>query len=326
MDEKEEQLEEEEEYDDDDDDEKRSEEVQEKEPLVERKRTEGESLQSDKGSLELLNIRDTAPSPFEDDVFEPHTSPTDLNVPEDDQSSKKSTEVKKRWIRFANDSLEKKDENIELEHIHSSGNRLQRLDYRERKKRKRIQSVFLDDQEHQVFRPNASQDPKTPTSSQFANLVFNIMAQNPESTSPTPTSAGNSLKERREQFEKSIKTTQQVVKEHTEELINKPDEVLGEKMTFRDLTKKLQERMKEEKAPKLANVVGQVLEMKDKTVSAPTSFEEEDDLSFRQRNGSTTSSVPSVYRKKRRQRNDSSVLSQKLLDITKRRKHSSVRI
>ena len=280
---------------------------------------------------ELQNLRDVIPSPYEDDVFTP---------PLDEEAKKTSEVVKQKWVRIAQSSLEKnksdeeQQEEFELpSQKHStldSEGRPRRLDFRQRKRRKRVQSIFLDNEEHMVYKPTTG---KTPTTPKFANLVFNLMAQqqSAEATapSPTPSNIGSSLKDRREQFEWSIKTTQEVVKQETEEL-NKVDELHREKKTLRAVTRKLTERMKEEKTPKMANLVGEVMKI---ASSAPTSFDEdtkekETPDECRQRASSTTGvsgmSAHHVSRPvKRRQRQESSShLLGKFLDIGK---HLSVR-
>ncbi len=283
---------------------------------------------SEKEKLELQTLRDITLSPYEDDVFE-------------EEQKKPSTEVKQRWLRFAKDSLENKSdqeqEQVELksynQSVVDSQGRPKRLDFRQKQKRKRVQSIFLDNQEHVVYKPLQSgrQTPTTP-GTQFANLVSNIVAQQKVEriTSPSPTAAaGNSLKERREKFEWSIKTTQEVVKSETKEL-NKVDEFQRERKTFRDVTRRVTEKLREEKPPKMADLVGEVLKM---TSSAPTSFddgEKDEPLTAstdRKRANSTTSGVVTLHQmSKRRQRQDSSsnLFVSKVRDLTTKRRQQSL--
>ena len=278
------------------------------------------------------DIHDLNVSPFDDDVFESNASPTDLS---NEEWLKKPSEVKKRWIRFAQDTValeknSKEEEEIELEcskhPVVDSQGRPRRLDFRQRQKRKRVQSIFLNNQEHMVFKPLSAKTPTTPTS-QFSNLVNNLVVQKKIENAtpiPSPSVAGNSLKERREHFEWSIKATQEVVKEKTEEL-NKIDEVQREKLTLRAVTERLTERLKEERVPRLASVVGEVMKL---TVSAPTSFDEDSNeeassnVDKKQRANSTTGSSlpPQNSKMKRRQIQNSNpnLFVQKVRDIAKK--------
>ena len=283
---------------------------------------------------ESEDIRDLVTgSPFDDDVFESNLSPTNLSSAEE---SKKPSEVKKRWIRFAQDTLEsqKSEEEIELQYsqqpVVDSRGRPKRLNFRQRQKRNRVQSIFLaDNEEHMVFKPLSAKTPTTP-GSQFANLVNNLVAQKrTENTAPSPTlsTAGNSLKERREHFEWSIKATQEVVKEKTEEL-NKVDEVQREKVTLRDVTKRLTERLKVERAPKFASVVGEAMKI---ASSAPSSLDDDNEESqsenTKQRANSITSgslSNPPKMRRRQRQSSSSSLFVHKVRDIAKKPLLSSV--
>ena len=281
---------------------------------------------SEKEKLELQTLRDITLSPYEDDVFE------------EEQIKKPATEVKQRWLRFAKDSLEKKSDEEEIElksynpSVVDSQGRPKRLDFRQKQKRKRVQSIFLDNQEHMVYKPLQSgrQTPTTP-SSQFANLVSNIVSQQKVEriTSPASTPAvGNSLKERREKFDWSVKTTQEVVKSETKQL-NKVDEFQREKKTFRDVTRRVTEKLREEKPPKMADLVGEVMKI---TSSAPTSFDdgERDEPSAartRANSTSTTSGVVTLHHmSKRRQRQDSSsnLFVNKVRELTAKRRQQSL--
>ena len=258
-------------------------------------------------------FREMSHSPYEDDVFI------------SEESRKPPTEAKQRWIRFAQGSLEKKSkqEEIELKYKDTtldSHGRPRRLDLRKKLKRKRAQSIFLDDQEHMVYTPLPRQSPTSPGAGQFANLVSNIIAQRRADsvTSPSASNIGSSLKERREKFELSVKTTQEVVKIETEEL-KKVDESRREPKTFRDVTRMLTERLREQKTPKMANVVGEAMKV---ASSAPTSFEDENDDdpldSCRPRASSTTgATMQSKVKRRQKQDSTSALFIQKVRDMAK---------
>lgn len=277
--------------------------------------------------------RDVPLSPAgDDDVFDDAaTTPSDTTSTTTTEADKNVTQAKQRWIRFAKGTMDKKgneEERIELEKLPGidGKGRPNRLAIRKQQRRKRAQSIFLDNQEHMVFKPSTSRmTPATPDS-QFANLVVNLMAQKrtDEVQTPGPMSAGNSLKERQQQFEWSIKTTREVVKEKTEEL-KRTDDPQKEKKTLRDLTMKVTQRLKDEKEPRMANIVGQVMKM---ASSAPTSFESDSDQeeNFRPR-AQSTATGNKAKRRPRRISTSSNVLLQKFMDrSSKRSKPTAVKI
>ena len=166
---------------------------------------------------------------------------------------------KKKWKEITVRTLENEQQRdeFELEQIPTEGEndvkfrRPERLNLRERKKRRGVKSLFLSEgEQHMVYKPGNDQTPGT----RFVNVIDAALAQ--KAATPTPTShTGSSLKERQMEFDLHIKTTQEVVKEQTEEFINS-DEATQEKLTLRDVTKRVTERMKK---PRMASVVGEAM-------------------------------------------------------------------
>ena len=173
-----------------------------------------------------------------------------------------SVKYKNKWKEITVRTLENEQQSdeFELEQIPTESEngvkyrRPERLNLRQRKKRKGVKSLFLSEgDEHRVYKPGSISNDQTP-GTRFANVIDAALAQ--KAATPTSTShTGSSLKERQVEFDLHIKTTQEVVKEQTEEFINS-DEATQEKLTLREVTKRVTERMKK---PRMASVVGEAM-------------------------------------------------------------------
>lgn len=150
----------------------------------------------------------------------------------------------------------------------SSRNRPRNLPLTERRRRLREPSCLLsEDQSHLVYQPARIKAPSTP-GYQFANLVSTVVQNNKEKggakSEPITPAPRTSLKERQADFDWHVKTTQEVVKERTEQIINydnNEDTVspTTTKSNLRDLTKRLTQRIQAERQPKLAMVVADAM-------------------------------------------------------------------
>lgn len=142
-----------------------------------------------------------------------------------------------------------------------SNKRPRGIDFEKRRQRLRGPSCLLmEHQSHAVYQP------KTPTAKNRvigSELGGDEVPQETPTPSPhTPASAPRtSLKERQQDFDWHVKTTQEVVKERTEEIINNEQraENVPRKLNLRDVTKRVTMRSKAERQPKLANVVADAL-------------------------------------------------------------------
>ena len=198
---------------------------------------------------------DDIPSPtIEDDQPTPSLDKSDVSEPRLSNETQPS-KAKNRWVKFAAEAIEKKTANGE-------SIELQPLNLQKRKKSlQRQRSCFLDEVEHAVYKPGQSLDATSP-GSQFANLVNNLLAQKKkekDNASPRLT-----LQERQMSFHWHTTATKEVVKEQTEELISKFDEHGRRKNRFRNVTQEMTQRMKAEKRPRFASIVGQAMVVKSK--------------------------------------------------------------
>ena len=143
-----------------------------------------------------------------------------------------------------------------------SNKRPRAINFNERRQRLRGPSCLLmEHQSHSVYQP------KTPTTknkvlgaegSGGEEVPQEVTAPSPLTPAPAPRT---SLKERQQDFDWHVKTTQEVVKERTEEIINNEQrsENVPRKLNLRDVTKRVTMRSKAERQPKLANVVADAL-------------------------------------------------------------------
>ncbi len=138
------------------------------------------------------------------------------------------SEVKRKWVMVATKATEEgRSEHVPLE----------RRDPQRNKKRvlQRQENIPVDNDEHVVFKPVIKGDCETP-GTQFATLINNIVAQNRQKKHDQQR---KTLLERQLQFNLHLNATKEVLKEQTEELINKPDEFEPETNNFRNITLKL---------------------------------------------------------------------------------------
>ena len=220
---------------------------------------EGEENEDKKIKETLVDLQQTT-SPPEDDTIESTSTPDEkrkVTIVE-----QPSVKYKNKWKEITVRTLENEQQSdeFELEQIPTESEngvkyrRPERLNLRQRKKRKGVKSLFLSEgDEHRVYKPGSISNDQTP-GTRFANVIDAALAQ--KAATPTSTShTGSSLKERQVEFDLHIKTTQEVVKEQTEEFINS-DEATQEKLTLREVTKRVTERMKK---PRMASVVGEAM-------------------------------------------------------------------
>ena len=235
------------------------------------------------------------------------------------ESSKSVSGVQRKWKSAIHRSLKFKDEesvcsSIEMQEMlpdsdeskTSKAKRPRELPlHNEKPLRKRVKSLFLSDgAQHAVFLPkNASLSSSQYT---FANLVDN-MAKYPK----TPNTPLENLKERQWEFDCHTQATKEVFKEQTEEFINCYDgNPCKPKLTMKDVTKKVTERLNSQTTPKMASVVDELLRQRKQNLITPSDETE----NTPQQTNQPKMSVPSMNDSHHKPRQLNKVVRQSSLD------------
>ena len=151
----------------------------------------------------------------------------DEEITEIQPKHKNQSSVKRKWVMIATKAKEELAEQVPLEprqHQQKRRHTLQKQD-----------SIFADTEEHVVFKPVKKGDVQTP-GTQFTSLINNIVAQNRQRSHDQQR---QTLLQRQLQFNIHTNATKEVLKEQTEELVNKSDEFMTETSNFRNITFKL---------------------------------------------------------------------------------------
>lgn len=282
----------------------------------ERRETEREEVTSLEEPMDVVSDHD--------DVFEV-TSPASDNRP---PSRVKWSRLPKQFSHGEKDN----GEVIELKSVkspksssgklpNSSASDIQRrhsnkrprdLDFERRRRRLRGPSCLLmEDQSHIVYQPKPT-PPKTP--SHLGGRELESETPPPPITPgpgvPTP-APRTSLKERQQDFDWHVKATQEIVKERTEEIIN--DEPKRGKLKLRDVTRRVTQKSRSERQPKMANVVADAMAKLKGNATSETDQEEDEEaeedwesngpLSVPANTTFTTTSIANAWRERAKKNN-----------------------
>ena len=133
------------------------------------------------------------------------------------------SEIKRKWVTVAAKAKEEQ-KNIPLKRFYSQQTKDELL-------QRRKSTLALND-EHVVFKPGKQRDGK-----KFVSLVNNVVEENRQRFGDRQR---QTLNQRLQQFNQHTNATKEVLKEQTEELINKPEEFETEtEDSFRNITLKL---------------------------------------------------------------------------------------
>ncbi len=179
----------------------------------------------------------SSPSDDDEDTEDIEKSPQHLfevgnpEKPIEAKTNHRSSEVKRKWASVAVKAASSEErEHIPLNRYSSHGQAKREL-------LKKQKSVLAGADKHVVFKPGTKGERKG-AGIEFAILVNNIVAENKEKVDDRQR---QSLRERLQQFNLHTDATKEVLKEQTEELINKPEEfeIETEDNSFRNITLKL---------------------------------------------------------------------------------------